>query len=68
MNHLGTKVLETERLILRPFTENDAQAVLDNWASDNEVTKYMTWPTHQGVEQSLGFKKYCIQGYAEPST
>ena len=68
MNHQGTKVLETNRLILRPFTEEDAQAVFDNWASDDEVTKYLTWPTHQCVEHSLGFVKYCVQGYKEPST
>ena len=34
MNHIGTKVIETERLILRPFTMADAQAMFDNWASD----------------------------------
>lgn len=68
MNHLGTKVLETQRLILRPFNENDAQAVFDNWASDDEVTKYLTWPTHQCVEHSLGYMKYCVQAYRDPTT
>ena len=38
MNHLGTKIIETERLILRPFTEEDAEAMFRNWASDSEVT------------------------------
>ena len=46
MTHLGTKTMETDRLILRPFAEADAQAMFDNWASDPEVTKYLTWPTH----------------------
>ena len=44
MKHIGTKTYETERLILRPFTEDDAEAVFHNWASDDEVTKYLTWP------------------------
>lgn len=44
MNHIGTKRYETERLILRPFVESDAQSVFENWASDDEVTKYLTWP------------------------
>lgn len=47
MKHLGTKVLETQRLTLRPFNVDDAPAMYQNWASDPEVTKYLTWPTHQ---------------------
>ena len=46
MEHLGTKTLETPRLLLRKFTMDDVQAVYNNWASDNEVTKYLMWPTH----------------------
>lgn len=46
MNHLGTKNIETERLFLRPFTLADAEAMYRNWASDPEVTKYLTWPAH----------------------
>ena len=50
MKHLGTKTIETERLILRRFVPEDAQAMYDNWASDPEVTKYLTWPTYTSVE------------------
>ena len=46
MHHIGTKVLETSRLILRPFCVEDASAMYHNWASDSEVTRYLTWPTH----------------------
>jgi len=46
MNHLGTKILETERLILRPFKETDVENMYNNWASNNNVTQYLTWPTH----------------------
>lgn len=49
MNHIGTRYIETERLILRWFELSDAQAMFDNWASDDEVTKYLTWPTHSDV-------------------
>lgn len=52
MNHLGTQTLETPRLILRPFTLEDAPAMYRNWASDPEVTKYLTWPTHPSVQVS----------------
>lgn len=46
MNHLGTRRIETPRLILRQFTMDDAPAMYRNWASDPEVTKYLTWPAH----------------------
>ena len=52
LNHKGTKTIETERLILRPFVMEDAQAMFRNWASDDEVTKHLTWPTHGSVEVS----------------
>ena len=52
MNHLGTQTIETGRLILRRFTADDAQAMYDNWASDPEVTRYLTWPAHQSQEIS----------------
>ena len=46
LTHKGTQVLETRRLILRPFAMEDARAMYDNWASDPEVTKYLQWPAH----------------------
>lgn len=49
MNHKGTITLVTKRLILRRFTTDDAEAMFNNWASDKEVTKYLTWPTHTNV-------------------
>ena len=50
MNHLGTKKIETARLILRPFVREDADAMYRNWASDPEVTKFLSWPTYQSVD------------------
>ena len=50
MIHCGTKTLETDRLILRRLTMEDAEAMFRNWASDPEVTKFLTWPTHESVD------------------
>lgn len=49
MTHIGTQYIEAERLILRRFELPDAPAMFENWASDGEVTKYLTWPTHSDV-------------------
>ena len=42
--------LQTERLRLRAVRREDAQRIFDYWASDPEVTKYLTWPPHSSVE------------------
>lgn len=52
MNHCGTQCLETERLILRKFEVQDAGAMYQNWASDSQVTKFLTWPAHSSPEVS----------------
>lgn len=57
MHHCGTQRIETERLILRRFVREDAGAMYKNWASDDLVTKYLTWPTHS----DLGVSKYVIE-------
>jgi len=50
MNHLGTVRIETKRLILRPFCMDDSLDMFQNWASNNAVTRYLTWPTHGSVD------------------
>ena len=65
MNHLGTKRIETDRLVLRRFTLEDARPMFENWASDPEVTKYLTWPTHDKVEVSAWVLEDWISHYGE---
>lgn len=50
MKHLGTTILETKRLILRPFRETDVDDMYHNWANSDSVTKYLTWPAHTSRE------------------
>ena len=52
MTNKGSSTLETERLILRKFSLDDAEAMYNNWASDPEVTKFLMWPTHDSVDVS----------------
>jgi ribosomal-protein-alanine N-acetyltransferase len=63
MTHKGTVTLETERLILRRFTLEDAEAMFRNWACDPEVTKYMTWPIHDSVETTRKVIASWVDGY-----
>jgi len=44
--------IETERLVLRVPTVTDAPAMSANYASDPEVTKYLTWAPHASAEES----------------
>lgn len=50
MNHMGTVEIETERLLLRKFTESDISAAFKNWTSDEKVTEYLRWPMHNSID------------------
>lgn len=52
MKHLGTKLIETERLILRKFKLTDYKDMYNNWASDDDVTRYITWATHKNMDET----------------
>lgn len=67
MKHCGTRQLETERLILRRFVKEDADAMYRNWASDDEVTKYLTWPTHSNVKISQMVINDWVNSYSDKS-
>lgn len=67
MQHKGTKTLETYRLILRKFQIDDAQQMFQNWASDAEVTKFLTWPPHPNVDCTRGLLTDWINRYSESS-
>ena len=43
---------ETNRLILRAFTHDDAQDIFE-YAQDEETVKFLTWPAHTKFEQSV---------------
>ena len=65
MKHVGTQKIETDRLILRRFVSEDAAAMYNNWASDSEVTKYLTWPTHPNVGVSKFVTEDWVNSYSD---
>ena len=66
MDFKGTIPLETDRLVLRAFNIEDAEAMYENWASDPEVTKYLRWLPHKSVEESKNIlENVFISGYQD---
>ncbi len=59
-NNLTT--LETNRLILRKMTLDDAQDMYE-YASDPEVAKFVIWDFHKSIDDSISFLKSMIQKY-----
>lgn len=50
MIHKGTVKLETERLTLRRYVAEDADAMFRNWVNDPEVTRFLTWQPHGSID------------------
>ena len=63
MKHCGTRLLETERLILRKYALDDAAAMFNNWASDSEVTKFLMWQPHSSLEVSQSIIEDWLKQY-----
>lgn len=65
MKHCGTQRIETDRLILRRYRIEDADAMYKNWASDSEVTKFLMWPPHPSVAVSRGIIEDWLKEYPD---
>lgn len=57
------KELETERLILRKVTVNDLDDLFNNWGSDVNTTKFLTFKTHSSKEDTMKFINNWINKY-----
>lgn len=67
LQHKGTQIIKTQRLILRQFSVQDAQPMYENWASDPEVTRFLTWPVHTSPEISATVIQSWMDGYSSQS-
>lgn len=55
--------LETERLILRAITLEDAPAIFE-YASQETVSRYTLWEPHKTIQDSVSMiKNYCFEHY-----
>lgn len=66
MKHPGTQPIETERLILRRFTADDAADMLQNWAADPAVQHEYGEPVYAAAEAVSGLLAQYLAGYAQP--
>jgi len=67
LNHTGTVKIETERLMLRRFTIDDADSMFNNWASDNDICKYMRWTRHENKEETMNKISSWVDSYNNKS-
>ncbi len=68
ITHKGTQTIYTQRLILRKFTADDAQAMFENWASDARVTRYLTWRPHESPEATKQLLELWCAAYENQNT
>jgi RimJ/RimL family protein N-acetyltransferase len=53
------------RIILRQPRDVDAAVIFQEYAQDPQVTRYLTWKPHQGVEQTQAFLAQCAARWKE---
>src|SRR6185369_3872527 len=59
--------LETKRLLFRPPTLEDSAAAFHCYASDAEVSRYLTWKNHAAIEAVSDFFSACATQWADVS-
>jgi ribosomal-protein-alanine N-acetyltransferase len=57
------ETVETERLVLRVPVMEDAAAMLESYARDPEVTRYLTWKPLQSLEEAERAIRSRVEGW-----
>jgi ribosomal-protein-alanine N-acetyltransferase len=68
MHHKGTNSIETIRLMLRRFAEQDTRDMFINWAGDPEVCKYLSWGPHKDISVTRKRINDWIRNYNNENT
>jgi len=63
LKHIGTQEIKTERLTLRRFKVTDADMMFNNWANDDEVTRYMRWQSYKSVDEAVEMLRQWSENY-----
>lgn len=67
LNDIGTKTIETNRLLLRKFQISDAEQMFHNWTSDEKVSRYVSWSKHENIDETIGIVSGWIDAYKRNS-
>ena len=57
--------LETERLVLRKPEAADAASIFERYASDERVCRYIAWPIHRSLDDTLLFLDFAEAEWAK---
>lgn len=63
MNGVGTKSIETKRLLLRKMAPADVLNIYDGWTSDPNVSRFTSWDVHENVEVTNKYVHHKIARY-----
>lgn len=55
--------IETDRLVLQRLRYEDAEEIFYVYASKPEATRYVSWPTHQSVQETRRFLDYAVKAW-----
>lgn len=59
----GTKLIETNRLILRKITMNDSNDLFINWGSDIKTNEFLTFKCHESEDTTKKMINYWLKKY-----
>lgn len=63
---MRTKLIETERLILRKLKLSDAEDMFKNYCSNDNVTKTLSWGTHASLDDTKAYlEKVALPRYTQ---
>ena len=63
LTHIGTKIIETERLVLRRFEYADNDAMLKNWVADEKIQSLYSEPVYSTKAEVKGLLDKYIGSY-----
>ncbi len=58
---------ETNRLLLSRLRYEDAEEIFYTYASKPEATRYVSWPTHQSLQDTRAYLHYAVPAWGKGS-
>ena len=57
------ELIETRRLLIQRLRYEDAEEIFNSYASKPEATRYLSWATHQTIDDTYAFLRYAREGW-----